>query len=213
MTTFPLSPKLLEILSSRICHDLIGPISAVNNGVEFWQEMGADSGDDAINLIGHSATQASHKLQTFRLAYASGGSETHISLDDIKASFEKYSSEVRAETDWTLPPHAYKGILPKGFCKIVLMVLMIGIDMLPKGGTIRVTDEGTHDSPSIKISFISKDLNINIDYKDTLEGKVKPEQLSPRTIHPYLTMLFAEAFNIKVSILPDADGLSFLLTY
>jgi histidine phosphotransferase ChpT len=33
---------LLELLSSRICHDLVSPVGAINNGIEFME----DSADD-----------------------------------------------------------------------------------------------------------------------------------------------------------------------
>ena len=40
--------RVIEFLASRMCHDLISPIGAVHNGVEFMQEMGAEAGDDCL---------------------------------------------------------------------------------------------------------------------------------------------------------------------
>ena len=28
--------RLAEMIATRLCHDLTGPIGAVNNGAEFW---------------------------------------------------------------------------------------------------------------------------------------------------------------------------------
>lgn len=47
--------NILEILISKVCHDLISPIGAVNNGVEFVQEMGIEDAGDAMDLIAFSA--------------------------------------------------------------------------------------------------------------------------------------------------------------
>ena len=206
MSKYPITAQTLEILSSRICHDLIGPVSAVNNGVEFWEEMGADAGDDAIGLIGHSAAQASYKLQLFRLAYASGGAEIHVKLDDIKAAFSNFIEELRAELVWELPEAAYEGALPRGFCKVALNLMMVGVDMLPKGGNIVVRDASTGESHKIDISLEGEDLAVNIDYKDALDGKTKPENLSPKTVHPYMTMAYAEQYGLRVHIEPTDAG-------
>ena len=67
----PLNAAVLELLASRICHDLISPVGAVNNGVEFLEEMGADAGAEAIQLIAHSARQASvRRPSAFAMALA-----------------------------------------------------------------------------------------------------------------------------------------------
>ena len=213
MSSYPITPYVLEILSSRICHDLIGPISAVNHGVEFWEEMGSDSGEDAIGLIGHSASQASYRLQLFRLSYASGGTESHVKLDDIHSSFANFIGELRAELDWQLPEHAYEGELPRGYAKTLLNTMMMGVDMLPKGGTIIVKDNPDGPQRSLLIEFISENLAVNIDYKDALDGKTKPENITPRTIHPYLTMAFAQEHNVSIVIEPSDAGLSVVLSH
>ena len=30
---------LLELLASRICHDLVSPVGAINNGIEFMEDL------------------------------------------------------------------------------------------------------------------------------------------------------------------------------
>ncbi|MAS87937.1 MAG: hypothetical protein CMH30_08205 [Micavibrio sp.] len=210
---YPITAKILEILSSRICHDLVGPISAVNNGVEFWQEMGIDAGEEAVQLIGHSAKQGAYKLQLFRLAYASGGGETHIKLADIKACFENFSREFRAKLDWQLDSPKYDGELPRGYAKLLLNLLMIGIDMLPKGGTIKVSTTPNKSDKHFTVDLISEDLMVNLEYKDALEGTADPEVITPRTIHPYMTRAFTESYGLNLDIEPHSDGLRFNISH
>src|SRR3954470_6811530 len=82
-----LEPAVLELLASRVCHDLISPVGAVHNGVEFLQETGVEAGAEAVALIAHSAQQASAKLQIFRLAYGAGGRDPNIKPEDVKKAF------------------------------------------------------------------------------------------------------------------------------
>ena len=69
-----------EILISKICHDLVSPVGAVNNGIEFLADMGgADDGlQDGLGLIEHSARQAAGRLQLFRMCYGAGGSDAKV---------------------------------------------------------------------------------------------------------------------------------------
>jgi histidine phosphotransferase ChpT len=45
--------RVLELLSSKLCHDLISPVSAINNGVELIEDIGGDVVDEAMSLIGN----------------------------------------------------------------------------------------------------------------------------------------------------------------
>ena len=61
------APDLAALLCSRICHDIISPVGALNNGLELLEEGGAD--EDAMQLIQTSARNASARLQCCRIAF------------------------------------------------------------------------------------------------------------------------------------------------
>ena len=46
---------LAALLSARLCHDLAGPVGAVNNGAELLAEGGSESMEDARELISNCA--------------------------------------------------------------------------------------------------------------------------------------------------------------
>ena len=66
------APDLAALLCSRVCHDIISPVGAINNGLELLDEGGAD--EDAMNLIRQSAKNASARLQFARIAFGAAGS-------------------------------------------------------------------------------------------------------------------------------------------
>jgi histidine phosphotransferase ChpT len=47
--------KLAELLCTRLCHDLTGPIGAVSNGAEFLSDEGFELQGQAVELIVSSA--------------------------------------------------------------------------------------------------------------------------------------------------------------
>ena len=63
--------ELAALLSARLCHDLAGPVGAVNNGAELLSDGDADGMEDARDLISSCAGQAVRRLRFFRLAYGS----------------------------------------------------------------------------------------------------------------------------------------------
>lgn len=71
-----------QSLASRLCHDLISPVGAVNSGIELLTEFGDDPDGESMQLIATSAKTASEKLQFFRIAYGNVGSGANIPLGD-----------------------------------------------------------------------------------------------------------------------------------
>ncbi len=210
--------QILELLASKICHDLISPIGAVNNGVEFLEEMGAEAGEEITGLISFSAAQASAKLQAFRMAYGAGGADSALKPEDVHKLFEMLiGPDGKIRQDWD--PHAPIGpeILPHGFCKILMACLLLAMECLPKGGTITVSGAAGSNQTHIKAQ------GENVTFKDRAEKAlalaVDCESLGPTLIHAYVTGLLAKNYNFSIATnsaendfalltltSPDSDG-------
>ncbi len=65
--------RVLELLCSRICHDLISPVTAINNGMELLDDDPGDMLDDIRDLLMNSASEVPENSSTSRLAYGMGG--------------------------------------------------------------------------------------------------------------------------------------------
>lgn len=185
--------RLLELISSKVCHDLISPVGAVSNGVEILEEMGPD--DDVTSLISFSAAQANAKLKTMRLAYGLGGSDTGIRLEEIHQTFDEFiTGDNRVKQDWDA--HLDLGFEPKtGFPKMFMCTLLLISDALPKGGTITVSAE---DNDTIVVTGHGE----NADFRDGVTNALIPEtsanDLDPKLIHPYITGLFAQTYGFNI---------------
>ena len=57
--------RMAELLCTRLCHDLTGPIGAVNNGAEFLGDEGFSMQGQAVELIISSAFSAVVRLASF----------------------------------------------------------------------------------------------------------------------------------------------------
>src|SRR5260221_12246183 len=63
--------KIVELLSARLCHELVSPIGAIANGVELLGEDDPAVVRDATALIAQSARRAAQRLQVYRFGYGS----------------------------------------------------------------------------------------------------------------------------------------------
>lgn len=189
---------ILEMLASRICHDIISPVGAVNNGVEFMQEMGPDSMDEAMGLISYSATQAAAKLQAFRMAYGAGGKDPNIKPEDVQKSFSGLvSGEGKISQSWDPFGPLGPNPLPPGFCKVLLCTMMLAMEALPKGGTVFV--KAGEDSDTI-VTAEGDGATLRDQTEDALLHKIPVETLDPRLVHPYVIGMIAELYDFAISV-------------
>jgi len=70
--------RVAELLASRLCHDVVGPVGAVNHGMELLEDEGAAFGEEALRLASTSARHAADLLQYYRLAYGAAGSQSEV---------------------------------------------------------------------------------------------------------------------------------------
>ena len=66
---------LAALVSSRICHDLISPIGAINNGLELLNMSGASPVGPEMQLICDSVKSASARIRFFRIAFGAASDE------------------------------------------------------------------------------------------------------------------------------------------
>jgi len=194
--------SVLELMASRICHDLISPVGAVHNGVEFLEDAGPDDQADAISLIAHSAQQAGAKLQMFRMIYGAGGRDPNIKPEDVKRAFGNLiDADKKVKQDWD-----HKAVntadLPLGFCKILAGTLMLAQECLPKGGTVKVVQDGG----KVTVNAEGTDANARVNVKEALGVALPVESLDPRLVHPYIMGVLAKSYGYSLVIASQETG-------
>ena len=203
MTDNKHTAAVLELLASRICHDIISPVGAINNGIELIQEMGTGAMDDGLDLVAYSANQSAAKLAAFRLAYGAGGKDPNIKPEDVQKIFgELIRAEGKISQTWD--PYGKLGPdpLPPGYCKMLMCSMMLAMECLPKGGYISVRPAG--DSASTIIAE-GEGATIRDQVEDALAQKLDPADLDPRLVHPYAISVLADSYGFKISIKSQAE--------
>jgi histidine phosphotransferase ChpT len=131
---------LASLLCSRLCHDLMSPVGALNNGIELLaDEQDPEMRDKCLELLGESARASANKLKFFRLAFgAAGGFGDSVDTREAQAALEGlFGPERRIELGWMVASDK----LPKGAVKLLLNLALLAGDALVRGGRLDVGAE------------------------------------------------------------------------
>jgi histidine phosphotransferase ChpT len=131
---------LASLLCSRLCHDLMSPVGALNNGIELLaDEPDPDMREKCLELLADSARASANKLKFFRLAFgAAGGFGEEIDTHEAEAALEGlFGAERRIELGWEVSDDK----LSKGAVKLLLNLALLAGDALVRGGRLDVGAE------------------------------------------------------------------------
>lgn len=200
-----LSPAdLAALLCSRICHDLISPVGAINNGIELYDEGGAD--EDALQLIRMSAANASSRLQFARIAFGAAGSAgSEIDSGDAEVVAKNFMANEKANLDW----QAARLLLPKNEVKLLLNLVLIANASIPRGGEICVVirEEGEKRVFQLKVS--GKMLRVPPKFLELYNGQTPAEPIDAHAVQPYYTLLLSQLSNMPISVQVQPEIITF----
>lgn len=132
----PAQPDLSALLGSRLCHDLIGPIGAIGNGVELLLLAGGGRGDE-VALISESVTALNARIRFFRVAYGIARPDQSIARNEVSAILADLFPPGRITVTWTSPSD-----LPRAEVKAIFLLLLCAEQALRSGGRIAVLRDG-----------------------------------------------------------------------
>ncbi|MCP9628425.1 histidine phosphotransferase family protein [Rhodopseudomonas palustris] len=196
--------ELAALLCSRVCHDLISPVGAIVNGLEVLDDSNKQEDKDfALDLIRKSAKTASARLQFCRLAFGAAGSAgAQIDLGDAQNMARGHLEDDKTKISWNLP----RLLLAKNRVKLLLNMLIIAQQTIPRGGTLTIDPVGEGDNLSFRV--IAAGLNVRTPQAivDMLSGK-HSGPIESHGVQPYYTRLLAEACGLTVSLASEGDTL------
>lgn len=179
-----------SLLCSRLCHDLLNPIGALNNGVELLaDETDPDMREQCIALLGDSARASAAKLKFYRMAFGSaGGYGDSLPAHEMRAAVEgMFSANHRLKIQWLLVDE----VLPKLPAKILLNLALIGGESLPRGGTLTLgLEQG--EAVDIAIRLEGPRITLDADIRRALVGELDPASVSSRTAAAFMVRTLVE---------------------
>ncbi len=186
-------------LVSRVCHDLVGPLGAVVNGLEVLEdERDAAMRADALKIVTSSAAQALARLQFMRIAFGAAGSAgAELDLGEVNRLVHGLISGGRTSIEWEAPNVQW----PKDWAKLLMNAILIAVDCMPRGGVVRVLTRT--EAPGFTITATGTGVRVSEDVERALRGEILDHDA--RGVQPVLTFRLAKGVNAGLTITPR-DG-------
>jgi histidine phosphotransferase ChpT len=194
--------ELAALLCSRMCHDLISPVGAIVNGLEVLDDNPKpEDRDFALELIRKSAKTASARLQFCRLAFGAAGSAgAQIDLGDAQAMARGHIEDGKTSISWNLP----RILLPKNRVKLLLNMLVIAQQTIPRGGTLTVDPIGEGETMAFRVIASGLNARLPQNIADLLSS-TQPPAADAHAVQPYYTRLLAQACGLSVRLAPEGE--------
>ena len=194
-----------SLLCSRLCHDLLSPIGALNNGLELL----ADETDPAMRervmeLLAESARTSAAKLKFFRLAFgAAGGFGESVDAREARVAIEGlFGENKRLTINWLVEEPA----LPKTAIKVLLNLAMIAGDALVRGGTLDIGGEITDGAIEIVLKAEGPRITLDQELRATLVDGIAGDAVTPRAAAAFLVHEMVAGADGKVLVSSPADN-------
>lgn len=205
--------RLVELIAARISHDLVGPVGATVNGVELLAD-GEAADPEVVRLIGHSARQASRRLQVFRAVYgtagalpagaplAAAGALLAGMLDGEKVVAAPWPSDAAVE--------AAAG---RSGARVALLAAYLLVEALPRGGEIRIAAGLADGGVRIDLAAAGTGARLFEEVHAALQGKVSVDDLTAKAAPAEMLRRLAAGLGGTLAVAADKDKLMISIVF
>jgi histidine phosphotransferase ChpT len=195
---------LASLLCSRLCHDLLSPVGALNNGLELMaDEQDPEMRERCLELLNESARASANKLKFFRLAFgAAGGFGDKIDTREARAALDGlFGADKRVELGWIVDDDE----LPKGAVKLLLNLALIAGDALVRGGRLDVGAERNDGKLELVIRAEGPRILLDPSLRETILKGSSGGTVQPRAAGAWLAHELAHEARGQIRLSDPAD--------
>jgi len=203
------SHEFASLLCSRLCHDLLSPIGALNNGIELLaDEHDPEMRARCLDLLGESARASANKLKFFRLAFgAAGGFSEEVDTREARAAIEGlFGADGRIQTGWMVEEPS----MSKSALKILLNLVLIAGDALVRGGRLDVGAERHEAGVDIVVRSEGSRIVLDGELRRVLAGEASEDEVAPRAAAAWLVRSLIDEGGGELQFMDEEEGVLLL---
>lgn len=200
------SHEFASLLCSRLCHDLLSPVGALNNGIELLaDEHDPEMRARCLDLLAESARSSANKLKFFRLAFgAAGGFGDEVDTREARAAIEGlFGGDGRIRLGWMVD----EPTMSKAALKVLLNVVLIAGDSLVRGGSLDIGAEKHDSGLDIVVRAEGPRIVLDPELRDVLVGKTGEDEVAPRAAAAWLAQALVQEGNGRLQVSDDQEGM------
>ena len=165
--------NVAALLGSRICHDLISPMSAIGNGVELLQMQGAAPTME-MDLISDSLRNANARIRFFRVAFGAADAGQVLPRNETLSILKDLSEGNKFIYDWQLHIDA-----PRPAVRAAFLIFQCLETLMPRGGTMIAQE----DNGNWTIEASATDVRYDSPYLSLLENPGQAIEITASKVH------------------------------
>lgn len=199
------SYEFASLLCSRLCHDLLSPVGALNNGIELLSdEHDPEMRTRCLDLLGESARASANKLKFFRLAFgAAGGFADEVDTREARVAIEGlFGGDGRIQLGWMVD----EPTMSKSALKILLNLALLAGDALVRGGRLDVGAEKHGSGLDIVVRAEGGRIVLDPELKKVLLGQTDEDSISPRAAAAWLIHCLIREGGGEVQVADSEEG-------
>lgn len=197
--------RVAELIVAHLCHELIGPVTAINNGFELV-DAGAPVPEDVRELLVRSARSGAQRLRVFRIAYGYLADDATFGFEDARALLDEYVDGGKVAVKWV--NGAKLG--PVG-ARLLLNAAMLGVETLPRGGTV-TADVRSGRTTEFAVQCAGQGVRMPEECVRALGEDADVAALTARSVHAYFASRLAQAHGGALRIDAAAGALQLIGT-
>ncbi len=192
--------EFCELLCAKFCHDLSGPVGAINNGIDFLESDNEIMREKATELVKLSSNQAVNRLAFFRQAYGSVGVEGEVNITQLRQFVGKFiqDSKIRVEYDGSMSDFVVSNL----FAKTLLNLLIITSNLILLNGEINFSFLVSGEKRKVVINANAPAVKIDEELIKILSNTNSDSEvlMTTRNVQHYYTRFLIDALGAKLSI-------------
>ena len=200
------SHEFASLLCSRLCHDLLSPVGALNNGIELLaDEHDPEMRARCLDLLSESARASSNKLKFFRLAFgAAGGFADVVDTREARAAIEGlFGGDGRIQLSWMVD----EPTMSKAALKVLLNLVLIAGDALVRGGSLDIGAEKHGEGLDIVVRAEGSRIVLDPELKKVLIGEMSEDEVAPRAAAAWLAHSLVEEGGGTIQVADTEEGI------
>jgi histidine phosphotransferase ChpT len=200
------SHEFASLLCSRLCHDLLSPVGALNNGIELLaDEHDPEMRARCLDLLAESARASANKLKFFRLAFgAAGGFADVVDTREARGAIEGlFGGDGRIQLGWMVD----EPTMSKAALKVLLNLVLIAGDALVRGGSLDIGAEKNGEGLDIVVRAEGSRIVLDPELKKVLVGEMSEDDVAPRAAAAWLAHSLVEEGGGTIQVADNEEGI------
>ena len=181
---------LTAFVSSRLCHDLVSPVSSAMSALEMMEEPGGEEmHEQAEALVKKGLSDAAAKLEFLRYAFGSQGLNSGMAdVHQAKAITERFVATYKPSIEWDIETAHF------GYSHVRLMMnmVLIAVDCVPWGGVISVKIRDENGSMSLTVDAKGDRTQLKEVTVNGLAGNAPEEGWCGKSVQPVFAQMMAK---------------------